>query len=490
LRALQFVAIGLLVLPRRVDAAQRARPLHAVVIGGGVAGLTAADELAKRGRSFVVLEGSHRRGGRVFTDPATGHDLGASLNHGSRGNRMTPVLAATGAHPQPLQRGYLFLYDEALGHSRPATPAERAEYARTVHDIDARLVAATRDGHDAPLGGLVADPSRWAELYARRLLLENGASNLEGLSAFDADRFRSGRDDRLVPYGRAIESQFAHVPVELGVPVAEVDYSRDPVVVRTEAGQTYRARHVISTVSTGILARSVGPAVIGQPPAHVMQFTPELPDWKQLAIRGLPMNHFEKVILSLDRTDFLRYGDAQLPANAMVAHQDRGGEVTVFLMRPFGRNEIIAFVRSDQQAQGVRAGLRHLFGQAVDTHVTGTQVTHWSVDPFTLGSYSYSRPRDLTTAHAPGEPRSPGEVRQGGKKSFHQLLYEPVASEDGVARLHFAGEAAGRSKALAARYNGSVAAAHYSGRDAARDVDRALQREERTPRHRARTHAR
>lgn len=52
-------------------------PDHAdvVIVGGGVAGLIAARELGRTGRSVVVLEARDRLGGRVWTDRRLGRDL-------------------------------------------------------------------------------------------------------------------------------------------------------------------------------------------------------------------------------------------------------------------------------------------------------------------------------------------------------------------------------------------------------------------------------
>ena len=42
-------------------------PRRAVVVGAGIAGLTAARELAATGREVTVLEGSPRVGGKLLT---------------------------------------------------------------------------------------------------------------------------------------------------------------------------------------------------------------------------------------------------------------------------------------------------------------------------------------------------------------------------------------------------------------------------------------
>ena len=67
-----------------------------IVIGAGVAGLTAARLLADAGRDVVVLEARARVGGRVSTDRDNGlvTDLGASWIHGITDS---PVAAAAEA---------------------------------------------------------------------------------------------------------------------------------------------------------------------------------------------------------------------------------------------------------------------------------------------------------------------------------------------------------------------------------------------------------
>ncbi len=44
-------------------------PGKVLVIGAGIAGLSAARQLQSQGRMVTVLEGRDRLGGRIFTDP-------------------------------------------------------------------------------------------------------------------------------------------------------------------------------------------------------------------------------------------------------------------------------------------------------------------------------------------------------------------------------------------------------------------------------------
>ena len=62
------------------------------IIGAGAAGLGAAKALARRGVSFVVLEASHRIGGRGYTEeilPGVPFDLGCHWLHSASINPFT-----------------------------------------------------------------------------------------------------------------------------------------------------------------------------------------------------------------------------------------------------------------------------------------------------------------------------------------------------------------------------------------------------------------
>ncbi len=72
-----------------------------VIIGAGSAGLSAAKELARQGVAFVVVEASHRIGGRAYSEeiaPDVWFDLGLS------GSAETTVIA----HPSFEVKSHIF----------------------------------------------------------------------------------------------------------------------------------------------------------------------------------------------------------------------------------------------------------------------------------------------------------------------------------------------------------------------------------------------
>src|SRR2546426_3380939 len=60
-------------LPKSGHAATRSADV--IVVGAGLAGLTAAREIVKAGRSVIVLEARDRVGGRVLNQPIVGGEI-------------------------------------------------------------------------------------------------------------------------------------------------------------------------------------------------------------------------------------------------------------------------------------------------------------------------------------------------------------------------------------------------------------------------------
>jgi phytoene dehydrogenase-like protein len=105
-----------------------------LVVGAGIAGLTAARELTARGFAVVVLEARDRIGGRIWTDrsrPGAPLDLGASWIHGQDGNPITALAARFGVPVKRTNHG------DSITCSTSGKPLSTAEEAA----VEARLKA-------------------------------------------------------------------------------------------------------------------------------------------------------------------------------------------------------------------------------------------------------------------------------------------------------------------------------------------------------------
>ncbi len=234
-------------------------------------------------------------------------------------------------------------------------------------------------------------------------------------------------------YGTIVARMGQGLPVKLNTPATRIDWSGDGVLVETPDG-TLQAKACIVTVSPGVLS------------AGSIQFTPELPDWKQQAIGNLPMGLLTKVSLQFDGE---RFG---LPNNGYVVYDVPNvipAEASYFVTWPFDFDHMFGFVGGqfgwELSAAGTDAAVDFALGEVVKMvgskarkHFVKGHLTDWAENPMTLGAYATARP---------------------GQYSARAALAKPVAD-----RVFFAGEA------TAGPYIMLCSGAYMSGEAVARDV--------------------
>jgi monoamine oxidase len=404
------------------------------IIGAGSAGLAAARELQRIGRTCLILEATGRIGGRAYTDTAT---FGAPFDHGCA------WLHAADRNPyRPLAEQYGFTlapHDYALDRIHlGARRADDAEVA-TMHATEAEMSEAIEKGaivRDAPASQFVDMQAPWAETAATYLGAMDFAVDLDELSSRD---YAEGDD--LEPnmlcrqgFGAIVARYGAGAPVRLKTPVTRVAYGGSGVELTTNSGAV-RAKKVIVTVSTGVLA------------SGALRWDPVLPDWKEQAFHDLPMGLLVKLPL-LVRDE--RFGVA---AFTDLFLERPGRNDIYFLGFPFDAPLMIGFVGGDfaweMSAAGQAAGVDYatsalvdLFGSAAARKVSGGLMTGWAANRWTRGAYSAATP---------------------GRFTARASLARPIAD-----RIFFAGEA------LGGRLVQTCAGAFNSGQLAARHAHAAL----------------
>lgn len=411
-----------------------------IIIGAGSAGLSAAKELTKQGLSFVLVEASHRIGGRAYSEeiaPDVWFDLGcAYLDAGpdaktqiDESNPFVDFAKDQGAVIEEYQYGAHYNYN-----CKPLDDSQMKAREQFYIECEDAIRSSVEDGDDRAISDLVDLENPYAIPYMDMMAV-TAPQDLDEASA--ADFFHKIEEyisfNTLRGYGNLVAQWGSDVTVSLNTKVESIDWSGKGVVVQTVKG-SMRARCLISTVSNGILA------------AGHIHFKPRLPDWKMEAIQGVPMGaenkigvHFTKDIFGPDAGGYYQSWSSEAQGAYIDVNLMSTNVVSVFMG---GRFSIWMEQQGQQAAQEFAVDrIADIFGNDIRQSVGRSIVTAWVTDPWTLGSYACA---------LPGQ--------------FHQRKSLPLAIDD---KLFFAGEAT-------ARANGTCQGAYWSGVRAAREVAKVL----------------
>jgi monoamine oxidase len=399
-----------------------------VIIGAGAAGIAAAKELQALGQNFLLLEASHRIGGRAYTEnvaPGMPFDLGAHWIMAPSENPLMPLAEA----------GELELDEETEHYTAGRYFEDDAWLPRNAYEDfanywDEQFAALNEaaDGRDLlSVFDVIDNDNRWAP-YFHMFFAQDFTRDVDRASVEDTLAYIRQENDLAVVtgFGNLVARYGSDVPVSLNSAVRKIDWSGRDIKLHTTKG-TVRAKKVILTVSTGVLA------------THEIEFSPALPDWKLDAVRGLPLGSLTRVALMFD-TPLLQ----ELPAAFTV--RTHGDDPLDFRNRPFGYDyvEVAAGGRMAEwmEKSGERATidfilekLRDVAGNKAVPNPVRHIVSAWDADAWVKGSYSCARP---------------------GAANHRQVLAQPVDD-----RIFFAGEASSSD------FYASVHGACFSGRVAA-----------------------
>ncbi|MFY9212692.1 MAG: NAD(P)/FAD-dependent oxidoreductase [Aestuariivita sp.] len=405
-----------------------------VVIGAGIAGLSAARVLIDAGHTVTVIEAADRIGGRAYTDTET---FGVPFDHGCaeiNHAHMNPWAAYAKRAGFDLHdatnAGSTYYVDGVLANS-----AQRAAYNRAWGAVTSALAKAGEAGLDVAASSVLPEAMTGMGAAQTWIGPMDWAVDFKDLSTADYWNSEDSSQNYWVPAGLgAVVADFgAGMPVFLNTPAARVDWSGQGVQVETSNG-TIRAKACICTVSTGVLN------------SGAIRFGNGLPAWKEQAINDVPMGLLAKVALEFKDTRLglipNRWLDYYVP-------DEMPAEASYFLTWPFEYPYVVGFIGGDFGWELSRAGeadaIDFVLGEIVE--IAGSdarnqfvkgKLTDWATNPLVLGGYGAARP---------------------GRHSARADLARPV--ED---RLFFAGEA------MATPFNALCSGAFFSGRDAAKDV--------------------
>lgn len=437
-------------------------PPHSVlVIGAGIAGITAARTLQDAGLSVKVLEARSRLGGRTHTEHSLGiaNDLGAAWIHGPIANPLTALAEQFGVDTAYTD------FDNRYGTSVMAydadgTALDMVEYTHGLRYFGGAYdrfftsilferpgaeVRSLADLYKAGLPGVeeLSPTARRGYYYSSVVRMQYGdAADLNEIDWRLTNRYvKLPGGDLLLPgggFGRIVQGLAEGLLIETGCVVTRIEYGHNGVRVVMDQGEEFCDR-VVVTVPLGVLK------------AGAIVFTPALPADKQAAIARLGFGHYEKLALKFPRCFwptqpqrfcYLPGVEPELFTSWLnMAHYT--GEPILVASHAGSRARHINRWSDEQLIAEARAVLGRLFGPGVP-EPTAYVRTAWESDPFSRGSYSFPR--------------------VGSQPGDRQALAESICG-----RLFFAGEA------THPRYFATVHGAYETGVRAAREILRAIE---------------
>lgn len=396
-----------------------------IVVGAGVAGLSAADALLRRGADVTVLEARNRIGGRAVTDTTSFEgkpfDLGAGWLTVPDQNPLSPRLESAGIKLNTLPDDVI-----SIMSGRRFNTAQTQSFNDLLDNItNAINTTAER--------GLQLDrlrPQDLKELLALTLLGANSFGvEFNELDAVDAASGIKGMGGEYIEggMGKAMAQMFKGIPVKLSTPVTEIDYNNGSVTTRD--GSKLNADAIIVTVSTGVLA------------SGKIKFTPALPNTHQKAINSLPMGLVNKIAIEFTSDIF---GPSIKPMTRLQAVTSHGSVIDARLKQ--GNDKLVICTVGGKMARSLEgqsdatslnyalSSLVDLFGSNLERAYVRGKTSRWNAEPWTMGSFAVAEP---------------------GQNSARAALAEPAG------RMVFAGEA------LGGPWVRTLAGAYLSGREAA-----------------------
>jgi monoamine oxidase len=392
---------------------------RAIVVGAGLAGLTAAHDLRDAGWDVVVLEARDRVGGRVhtltepFTDGLHAESGGESIddNHVRiqalvarygltterrlanrdtsaevvyRGRRAGASSFAAGRGGRILN-DYNRYYDETdkLGEGIDPDHPERSPRAE---ELDRRSLADFIDGlHLVPEARFLVDAEETGEYAAdpREVSLLFHAQQAAVVadvpdSAIETMRISGGNSRLPEAMAAALDDSLV-----TGVPVSAVERGHGAVTVHTVRGSHTGAQ-----------------VVLALPPAPLrrIRFSPRLPAAAHAAVAGLDLGPATKVMTQFPERFWRADGGSGLMVtdlpfrlgwDATDSSPSTAGILTTFTT---GRNgAAFAALRGDRRIAAVHRQLARVFPESRG-RAGPTATMAWPDEPYTRGGYAAYRP--------------------------------------------------------------------------------------------------
>lgn len=389
-----------------------------IIVGAGIAGIAAANELKKAGIDSLILEARDRFGGRICIDHSFGIPIGrgASWEHGMIQNPINSLIYQFTTECFYINFNNVTYYDR----NYKAIPRNQTkEFISHFNDLSIKASKKYYNRTDISLADAIKEflnPEQLTEieqdLFKRKLTYFQNyvGDDYEKLSPNEGnleDALTKGQGFLIDGYEAIINGLAKTCSIQFNTEVTAINEKPDAVEVISNKGN-YSADFVIVTVPLGVLKK------------HSIAFDPPLPAKKLSAIERLGMGLFNIIALEFPTA----FWPEEIQAFFSPNHTACSTFINLYsyIKRPIllgyvgGETARTFETKTDTEIlESTIDLLKKIFGKNINFPIHSF-ITRWGQDPWSLGSYSY--------------------LAVGATEEDRKELARPIGK-----RLRFAGEA-------------------------------------------------
>jgi monoamine oxidase len=353
-----------------------------VIVGAGMAGITAYKELNKSNNNILIIEARNRLGGRAYTDSSilgSNFDYGCSWIHASDVNPLFDMVKNEKLNLVPDDKG-----EDIFIKGIKQSPQEYETFCEYYKNINESIMTNSND--IAVSEFLRRDPNPLEYLAANCIGISSGL-DLEQVSTEAYRQETNTGKHHFVKEGLgSFVNLFAkNIPINFNTEVYEINWENNVINIRTNNGDI-RAKKIIITTSIGVLKN------------HKIRFVPELPIIKQEALASFSMALLNKIAIKFKPETFASFSENHC---ALGLNNNHHPFLSVFNM--FNNGLVVNFVSGSNahllEQEGEKASidyalsnLKEIFGSDIaKNYITGLS-TSWGKDQYSFGSYSAPLP--------------------------------------------------------------------------------------------------